>query len=170
MNTRKILSVKPLDNFRLLIECEKEMRVVDMKTYPLLSFFRDLIRDKKVFNTVRLDKEKGIITWDNEMMLENDELYEHGVSTKPYRESFLWRLINFWCNWIRDPFLFLAPKFLFALKIISVLLIWFMLWFLKRGSIWLFDRRTRILKIIGNLLFYIVMPLVVVFVINFFCK
>jgi len=83
MNTpRKILSVKPLDNFRLLIEFEDGPRFIDMKTFNLLGVFKKLIKDRELFDTVYLEEDFGTVTWQGGLMLENDDLYEHGRSFK----------------------------------------------------------------------------------------
>ena len=75
---KKIKSVKALSDFRLLIKFDDGDRVVDMKTFELRGIFKNLIKDKALFDTVHIDKDHGVVTWQGGLMLENDDLYEHG--------------------------------------------------------------------------------------------
>lgn len=83
MNTpKKILSVKPLDDFKLQIEFQDGVRIVDLKTFDLKGIFKEIVRDANLFKTAHIDSEFGTVTWRGGLMLENDDLYEHGVSLK----------------------------------------------------------------------------------------
>ena len=81
---KRILSVKPLDDFHLRIEFEDGVRIVDMKTFKLMGVFKKLLDSKNLFDTVYLDEEFGTVTWQGGLMLENDDLYKHG---KPLKQN-----------------------------------------------------------------------------------
>jgi len=76
-NPKEIISVDALDNFKLKIRFEDGERIVDMKTFNLRGVFKNINKDKKLFETVHL--EDGIVTWDGDLMLENNDHYDHGV-------------------------------------------------------------------------------------------
>jgi len=59
-NPRPIKAVEALDDFKLKISFTDGDRIVDMKTFNLLGVFKNLVKDKKLFNTVHL--EDGIVT------------------------------------------------------------------------------------------------------------
>lgn len=90
MNTntpKEIKSVQPLDNFKLQIEFEDGIRIVDLKTFDLRGVFKKLTEDENLFKTVYLDDEFGTVTWQGGLMLENDDLYKHGVVLKNSENS-----------------------------------------------------------------------------------
>jgi hypothetical protein len=78
----KIVSVKPLEDFKLQIEFQDGVRIVDLKTFELKGIFKALVKDENLFKTAHLDSDFGTVTWHGGLMLENDDLYEHGVSLK----------------------------------------------------------------------------------------
>jgi hypothetical protein len=75
-NPKPIRTVEPLNDFKLKISFYDGDRIVDLKTFNLLGVFKNLIKDKRLFDTVHLDE--GIITWEGGLMLENNDLYYHG--------------------------------------------------------------------------------------------
>ena len=77
-NPRRIKAVEALPDFNLKISFDNGDRLVDMKTFNLLGIFRKLVKDEALFNTVHL--QDGLVTWDGGLMLENNDLYYHGVS------------------------------------------------------------------------------------------
>lgn len=91
---KKIKSVKALSDFRLLIKFDDGDRVVDMKTFNLQGIFKNLIKDKSLFDTVHLDKDHGVVTWQGGLMLENDDLYEHGNLASTIRVATLKKVLT----------------------------------------------------------------------------
>lgn len=70
----KIISVKPLEDYRiLLIFSNNEKRIKDMKPYINKGVFKKL-KDKNFFNTVHISFDT--ISWSDEIDLCADTLYE----------------------------------------------------------------------------------------------
>jgi ABC-type cobalamin/Fe3+-siderophores transport system ATPase subunit len=95
---KKIKSVKPLANFKLLIEFDDGNRLVDMKTFDLVGNSKDILKDEKVFNSVYLDLDHGVVTFDNGIMLENNELYVHGKPSKNIEVAKLKKVLQKICK------------------------------------------------------------------------
>ena len=71
---KKIISVKPLENYMLLLTfSNNEKRIKDMKPYLNKGVFKKLA-DKNFFNTVHISFDT--ISWDEEIDLCADTLYE----------------------------------------------------------------------------------------------
>ena len=76
---KKIVNVKPLEDYKLLITFDNNIRKIkDMKPYLKKGVFKKL-SNKDFFNKVRV--EFNTITWDEEIELCADSLYE---SSEPY--------------------------------------------------------------------------------------
>ena len=76
-NPKEIKNVQALDDLKLKITFEDGDRIVDMITFNLLGIFKKITKNKQLFNTVHLDD--GVVTWDGDLMLENNDLYYHGI-------------------------------------------------------------------------------------------
>jgi hypothetical protein len=75
--SRIVKAVRPLDDFNLWIKFEDgKEKIVDLKTFKLLGIFKDLIKDKNLFNIVYVDD--GDVSWEGGRTLDSDELFEHG--------------------------------------------------------------------------------------------
>jgi len=72
-----VKSVKPLENYILLLEFENtEKRVFDMKPYLNKGIFKEL-SDVKVFNSVRISFDS--IEWSNHADIDPEFLYDKSV-------------------------------------------------------------------------------------------
>ncbi|HPJ90163.1 MAG TPA: DUF2442 domain-containing protein [Thermotogota bacterium] len=72
-----VKSVKPLENYMLLLEFENtEKRVFDMKPYLNKGIFKEL-SDVKVFNSVRISFDS--IEWSNHADIDPEFLYDKSV-------------------------------------------------------------------------------------------
>ena len=70
----KIVSVEPLDDYKILLTfSNNEKRIKDMKPYLDKGVFQKL-KDKNLFNNVQLSY--GTVTWDGEIDLCADSIYE----------------------------------------------------------------------------------------------
>lgn len=76
---KKIISVNPLDQFKLEIRFEDGIRIVDMKKFDLRGVFKKISENEEFFKTVYLDPEFGTVTWKGGLMLENNDLYEQST-------------------------------------------------------------------------------------------
>ncbi|MBW5448616.1 hypothetical protein GE107_21450 [Cohnella sp. CFH 77786] len=93
---KRITRIFPVANLKLLIEYDnREYGVFDVKNYykelskpfylitedPVLlnaaAHIIDLTQDLSLFYSATLDKEKGVVIWDNGFMLKQVELYEN---------------------------------------------------------------------------------------------
>lgn len=76
----KLINVKPLDGFKLLLEyANNERRVLDTE-YWLSKPMYESLRDKKMFETVKVS---GIsIMWANGLDIAPDDLYEYSEPVK----------------------------------------------------------------------------------------
>lgn len=71
---KKIVDVKPLEDYKLLIEFNNgEKRIKDMKPYLNKGVFSKL-KDKTFFKEVKIAY--GTIYWDNDIDLCSDSIYE----------------------------------------------------------------------------------------------
>ena len=71
---RKIVDVKPLEEYKLLIEFDNgEKRIKDMKPYLNKGVFSKL-KEKKFFESVKISY--GTICWDDDIDLCADSIYE----------------------------------------------------------------------------------------------
>jgi len=76
----KIVDVKPLDNFELLLEFNNgEKKIKDMKPYLEKGIFSKL-KDKNFFNRVRISF--GTISWDSEIDMDAENLYNTSKNIK----------------------------------------------------------------------------------------
>ena len=73
----KVISVKPLDNYNLLLTfSNNEKRIKDMKPYLDKGVFKKL-KDKTFFNKVHISF--NTISWDDKIDLCPDTLYETSI-------------------------------------------------------------------------------------------
>ena len=73
----KIVSVEPLDDYKILLTfSNNEKRIKDMKPYLNKGVFRKL-KDKNFFSSVHVSFDT--ISWDNEIDLCPDTLYETSI-------------------------------------------------------------------------------------------
>ena len=73
----KIVSVEPLDDYRILLTfSNNEKRIKDMKPYLDKGVFKKL-RDKNFFNSVHISFDT--ISWDDEIDICPDTLYETSI-------------------------------------------------------------------------------------------
>ena len=73
----KVISVKPLDNYRILLTfSNNEMRIKDMKPYLNNGVFKKL-KNKTFFNSVHISFDT--ISWDEEIDLCPETLYETSI-------------------------------------------------------------------------------------------
>lgn len=73
----KIVSVEPLDDYRILLTfSNNEKRIKDMKPYLDKGVFKKL-KDKNFFNSVHISFDT--ISWDDEIDLCPDSLYETSI-------------------------------------------------------------------------------------------
>jgi len=91
---KKIKSVKALSEFRLLVKFDDGDRLVDMKTFKLQGIFKDLVKDENLFNTVHVDKDHGVVAWQGGLMLENDDIYEHGTLVNSIQVAVLKKVLT----------------------------------------------------------------------------
>lgn len=70
----RIKEVKPLQDYKLLVEFENgEKRIKDMKPYLEKGVFKKL-KDKEFFNTVKISY--GTVSWGEDIDLCADSIYE----------------------------------------------------------------------------------------------
>ena len=70
-----VKDVKPLENYHLLLKFENdEEKIFDMKPYLDIGQFKEL-KDKKLFSTLKVDKDLDTIVWDNGADLAPEFLY-----------------------------------------------------------------------------------------------
>ena len=91
-NPKNILAVEALNNFKLKVNFEDGDKIVDMKTFKLLGAFKKIIENEKFFGTVHLDE--GIVTWEGGLMLENNDLYYHGIQSKKQNVASLKKVLQ----------------------------------------------------------------------------
>lgn len=73
----KVISVKPLDNYRILLTfSNNEKRIKDMSPYLNNGVFKKL-KDKNFFNSVHISFDT--ISWDEEIDLCPETLYETSI-------------------------------------------------------------------------------------------
>lgn len=73
----KVLSVEPLDDYRILLTySNNEKRIKDMKPYLNKGVFKKL-KDKNFFNSVHISFDT--ISWDDEIDICPDTLYETSI-------------------------------------------------------------------------------------------
>lgn len=76
---KKVISVKPLENYRLLLEFDgKEFRVFDVKPYLDFGIFTQL-KNEEYFKDVRTSLDS--ITWKNGQDFSPETLYLKSVSS-----------------------------------------------------------------------------------------
>lgn len=74
---KKVISVKPLENYMLLVEFDsKEIRLFDVKPYLNFGIFTEL-KDEHYFKAVRTSL--GSIAWKNGQDFSPETLYQKGV-------------------------------------------------------------------------------------------
>lgn len=73
-----VISVKPLDDYRLFLEFENnEQKVFDVKPYLEIGKFKEL-KDERLFRSVKVKFDS--IEWDNMLDLDPELLYQKGHS------------------------------------------------------------------------------------------
>lgn len=76
----RIKEVKPLEDYKLLVEFENgEKRIKDMKPYLEKGVFKKL-KDKEFFNTVKIAY--GTVSWGEDIDLCADSIYESSIIYK----------------------------------------------------------------------------------------
>ena len=76
----KIVDVKPLENYELLLEFDNgEKKIKDMKPYLNKGVFSKL-KDKDFFNTVKISF--STVSWDGEIDMDAENLYNTSDSIK----------------------------------------------------------------------------------------
>ena len=77
-----VTSVKPLDNYKLLLEfVNKEKRIFDVAPYLNIGKFTEL-RDLSIFNSVTIKFDS--IEWANHLDIDPEFLYEKSMNADTY--------------------------------------------------------------------------------------
>lgn len=75
---RKIVGVEPVDDYKLILEFDnREKKIKDMKPYLEKGVFSKL-KDEEFFKKVKISF--GTISWDNDIDLCADSLYESSTN------------------------------------------------------------------------------------------
>ena len=83
---RKIIKVKPLEDYKLELTFDNNIvKIKDMKPHLNQGVFKNLKR-KEIFNSVK--KSFGTISWDGEIDMCADYLYETSEENEDEKESF----------------------------------------------------------------------------------
>lgn len=81
--THKIISVKPMENFILLVGFQNGIeKTYDMRNlYPVFPQFKVFESDKGLFNQVQVDTGGYGISWNDNLDLDAEDIWEDGVET-----------------------------------------------------------------------------------------
>lgn len=81
--THKIKSVKPLENFIILVVFQNGIeKTYDMrKLYPVFPQFQIFESDKALFNKVQVDAGGYGISWNDDLDLNAEDIWEDGIET-----------------------------------------------------------------------------------------
>lgn len=79
--THKIVSVKPMENFVLLVGFQNGIeKTYDMRTlYPVFPQFEVFEKDVDLFNQVQVDMGGYGISWNDDLDLDAEDIWEDGV-------------------------------------------------------------------------------------------
>lgn len=86
--THKIVSVKPMENFILLVGFQNGIeKIYDMRTlYPVFPQFKVLEADVDLFNKVTVDIGGYGISWNDDLDLDAEDIWEDGIETGNKKE------------------------------------------------------------------------------------
>lgn len=86
--THKIVSVKPMENFILLVGFQNGIeKTYDMRTlYPVFPQFKVLEADVDLFNKVTVDIGGYGISWNDDLDLDAEDIWEDGIETGNKKE------------------------------------------------------------------------------------
>lgn len=81
--THKIVSVKPMENFILLVVFQNGIeKTYDMRTlYPVFPQFKVFETDIDLFHKVQLDTGGYGISWNDVLDLNSEDIWEDGIET-----------------------------------------------------------------------------------------
>ena len=79
--THKIVSVKPMENFVLLVGFQNGIeKTYDMRTlYPVFPQFKVFENDVDLFNRVQVDMGGYGISWNDDLDLDAEDIWEDGI-------------------------------------------------------------------------------------------
>lgn len=86
--THKIVSVKPMKNFILLVGFQNGIeKIYDMRTlYPIFPQFKVFETDVDLFNQVQVDTGGYGISWNDDLDLDAEDIWEDGIDTGNKKE------------------------------------------------------------------------------------
>lgn len=86
--THKIVSVKPMKNFILLVGFQNGIeKTYDMRTlYPIFPQFKVFETDVDLFNQVQVDTGGYGISWNDDLDLDAEDIWEDGIDTGNKKE------------------------------------------------------------------------------------
>ena len=86
--THKIVSVKPMENFILLVGFQNGIeKTYDMRTlYPIFPQFKVFEADADLFNQVQVDTGGYGISWNDDLDLDAEDIWEDGIETGNNKE------------------------------------------------------------------------------------
>ena len=79
--THKIVSVKPMENFVLLVGFQNGIeKTYDMRTlYPVFPQFEAFEKDADLFNQVQVDMGGYGVSWNDDLDLDANDIWEDGI-------------------------------------------------------------------------------------------
>ena len=86
--THKIVSVKPMENFILLVGFQNGIeKTYDMRSlYPVFPQFKVFEIDVDLFNQVQVDAGGYGISWSDDLDLNSEDIWEDGIETDNKKE------------------------------------------------------------------------------------